>query len=702
MKKSKKILWILGIVLALFVAARLSLPSLVEYSIVNWFEQQGMQAKVEEIHFDLSNGKFAIGGITANKQETPALELDEISADWSWSGLFSSEARVKSIKLDGLAFGVEKTEDGNLIVAGLDVNKLSKTSTDTETAPDVTEQEPMGWQVSLDELLLSNFDICYRQPDQDYCSHFETLGWQGELKIDLSKLDNPALPIYANGRFGIDALQVHDNLLNRDLVNFEQFSIEGIDITSFDSVGFADLKLSNFNFCIKQAEEDSCGHFDELNWQGDLIANLSILDGTPPPLNAKGTFRIDVLTIHDNILDRNIASFERFSIEEIDIATLESVGLSGLTLSDFNACYKLPDQDYCSHFDRLAWQGNLKANLSKLDGTTPPITAQGSFGIDALQIHNNSLNRDLASFDQLLVEEIDIASLDSMAFKTLSLAPLTLLKRSDDKLAPQITRFEKIQLDNVALKTLQKLSIEQITIKDHELFLINKVDKTLELQEWLPAQSTSEEPASDKPTEQSGSFQYVINKFVYETDKSIQYRDNSLEKPFVVDLNNIVIKINNIDSSKPEQNSNIEYNAQYAEHGKISLEGTAKPLLEKPSFNMTGNISGLDLRDVSPFTSEAIGHTIKSGQLDADLKLNADKGILNSEIDLKLHQFELTALSPEDEAKLNADFGFPLNSSLSLLKDDSNKIELNIPITGDLENPDFDDNVIKIDNERFF
>jgi len=605
MKLWRILFWIIFALIALLVIVRLTMPLMLERSIVNWFGEQEITATVEDIRFNLGDGDFAIQGLKAEKQNEPVLNLDKITVGWSWKDLFDSRARVKFFKVDGLAFDIEKKEDGNLIVAGLDINQLSKSTPEAETTSADEDKEPLDWRVNLDELRLSNFDICYRQPDQDYCNHFDKLDWQGELKIDLSKLDDPALPIFVKGSFEIDALKTHDNILDRDLV-----------------------------------------------------------------------------------------SLERFSIEKIDINTLESAGLSALTLSDFNACYKLPDQDYCSHFDNLVWQGNVTADLSKKDDASSPVPvkASGNFEINTLQVHNNNLGKDLATLQQLSVDEIDIASLDDIAFKTLSMGPLVLLKRNGDELAPQVTRFDQIQLSEVTLKALQQLSIDQVTITDHELLLVNKADKTLELQEWLPARSETTAAIDDTPVDKTTPFQYVIKKFVYKTGKSIHYHDNSLEKPFVVDLNNISIQVENIDSSQPDKDSKIQYSAQYAEHGKISLEGNARPLLEKPSFDMSGRISGLDLRDISPFTSEAIGHSIKSGQLDADLKLKADNAILDSEVDLKLYHFELTALSPEDEEKLNADFGYPLNSSLSLLKDSDNTIELNIPVTGDLQNPDFDAN----------
>ena len=219
-------------------------------------------------------------------------------------------------------------------------------------------------------------------------------------------------------------------------------------------------------------------------------------------------------------------------------------------------------------------------------------------------------------------------------------------------------------------------------------------EKRLEIEEWLgllPAQDDSSlEP--DTTTEAASPFHYQLGKFVYQTPESLQYIDSSLQPPLQVKLSEIELIVESIDSNQPQQPSNIRYSANIGEHGNIKLEGTATPLAAKPSFDVGGNLAGIDLRQLSSFTVEAIGHSIDSGQLDADLKLVAEESVLNSEIDLKLHHFELTAKSPDDEENVNSSFGFPLNASLSLLKDRDNRIQLNIPVTGDLENPEFNPN----------
>ena len=513
MKLSRIILWILLTLMVLLVIIRVTMPLMLERAIVSWFDEQEITAKVEEISFNLGDGDFFLRGLKADKQGKPVLNLEKITVGWSWSDLFDSRARVRFFKVDGLAFDVDQNENGAMVVAGIDTAKLAEQSTEETSSNVEVDNQPVEWTVLLDELDLTNFNICYRQQSQlDYCTKFDRLNWQGDFRVDLAKLADTAIPLFASGDFEIDQFNVHNNTLSRDLINFTKLNLNSI----------------------------------------------------------------------------NIDTLHRVSIKQIQVQ------------------------------------------------------------------------------------------------------PLTLLNRKTDDLSPQVTRFESIDIANLELDELQRLSIGEIIVSDHEALLINTAEKQLEIDEWFPA---SEGQTTGDSNEQTDSnFQYTIAKLTYKTDKSIRYQDNSLAKPFTVNLNNIEISLENLDSNQPEQDSKIHYSAQYAEHGKISLDGTARPLLEKPSFDISGKISGLDLRDISPFTSEAIGHSIKSGQLDADLKLKADDAVLKSEVDLKLYHFELTALSPEDEEKINADFGFPLNSSLSLLKDSDNTIELNIPITGDLENPDFDTN----------
>jgi len=83
--------------------------------------------------------------------------------------------------------------------------------------------------------------------------------------------------------------------------------------------------------------------------------------------------------------------------------------------------------------------------------------------------------------------------------------------------------------------------------------------------------------------------------------------------------------------------------------------------------------------------------------MDADLKLLAVDGILDSKLGLSLYHFNIKATSKEDAAKLDAKFGMPLNQTLVLLRNKDDSIHLDIPVTGDVNNPNFEpmDAIIK-------
>ena len=70
-------------------------------------------------------------------------------------------------------------------------------------------------------------------------------------------------------------------------------------------------------------------------------------------------------------------------------------------------------------------------------------------------------------------------------------------------------------------------------------------------------------------------------------------------------------------------------------------------------------------------------------------RLLSEKGQLDSNIALVLHHFNLKAKSKQDAVTLDETFGIPVNQSLVLLRDKKNRIKLDKPITGDINDPSF-------------
>ena len=369
-----------------------------------------------------------------------------------------------------------------------------------------------------------------------------------------------------------------------------------------------------------------------------------------------------------------------------------TVALKRLRLENFELCYRaLPLHDLCNKFETLSWNGDIGLDLARLSDPVLPLQVNGNFKLANLKVHDNRLGRSMLGFDQFEMQEVRIDSLDDISIKLIALDALTLFERPTDPEHASITRFKAIQVYQLGLTQRSHLDIGELKLQGHEALVVSLASHKLELNEWL-AEFTAENAPDDTgaTTEATRPFTFAIANLNYQTDKSLAYRDESFAKPFIFDLHSIELNVENLDSRHPEQPSKMNYSARIGQHTSINIDGNITPLDPKPSFDLTGRIEGMDLRYLSPITARTLGHKIKSGQMDADLELKAEHNVLTSNLKLTLHHFDLDAVTDADKEKIDSSFGFPLDSSLSLLKDRDDNIELEIPVTGDLQNPDFD------------
>jgi len=500
--------WTVAALLVIAVISRLALAPVSSAAISYWFEQQGIQASIEDISFDLANGELTLSGLQATADGNEVLKLEQAGLSWSWSALFDKHVKLRSIDLDGLEFDVERGPGKRLVFAGIDLEKLSAQQ---QPAPD-GPSEPLDWSLTLQDFTIDRFKHCYRAlPRHDYCSEFETFSWDGDISLDLARIDEASFPLMVVG----------------------------------------DLKL------VKP------------------------------------------------------------------------------------------------------------------------------------RIHHNVLDRDLLRFDELAMRQIAVDTLEAISIESIALDALAFLERSGENGQSQITFVKSFEIDQLRIERMTHLDLAEVRVRGHEAILVNLADKGLEINEWLePMAVEQSKDAKGQAAEPAKPFTFALARLSYQTAKSIRYQDLSLEQPFSADIHSIEVEIKELDSRKPEQQSQLRYSAKYDEYGTIKIEGSGTPLADKLSFDLTGRIEGLDLRSLSGIAAARIGHNIKSGQLEADMVLKAQQNILDSHIDLTLHQFKLAPLSAADKEKVDSSLGFPLSSSLMLLQDKEDRIVLEIPLTGDLLNPD--------------
>jgi hypothetical protein len=377
------------------------------------------------------------------------------------------------------------------------------------------------------------------------------------------------------------------------------------------------------------------------------------------------------------------------------------ISLASIQFSNVSTCVKQFDTnnkpmiDYCAFLGALDWHGNIHYTLNpKTDSSDLPLAINGTLALKKIQAKNNALQRSLINMESITLADIQLSGLNQISLKQISIDSLAALQRSDQDKADKAQQFafQKLAVNGLTLNNMNTLAINNIALTNTSVYLRIKKNGKFEFDEWIPASDTAEKKstASDKASPAKPAFQYSLGSFRYTSTQPISFVDNSLKEPFSYVVPTLNIEFGPIDSSQPEALTKIKLEASTSNHAKINVDASIDPLAAKPDLNGKVVISGLDLRELSPLTKQYIGYSVRSGQLDSDIRLKADKGILDSNIALTLNQFELRSLNKKEAKKLDSDLGFPLSTALSLLRDSDNRIKLDIPVTGDINNPDFD------------
>jgi hypothetical protein len=610
-------------------------PGIVKVTVNNWFEQRGFTSSIEVVEIKLLDSQFEIRNIKAKKNDGRSLNIGKAYLDFSWTPLKDQQFLITGIELTDISVSVRKHNEelylsGIQLAGGSGSGKPAK----PEAPRKENDADKLPWKVSLEKLQLSNINICYEQTINDASN-------------------DEGNPVVAN---------------------------------------------------------DVCLNLGGLDWLGEVDYSLTP-DQTKHPFHLNGEISLQDIKLTNNYFDNKALSYDYVIVREIaiklhdepnpDIPTLLPMKTDSLVLKGIDSCYQKsksgnrtnPLDGYCFLLDRLDWAGaSGYSPASSLEGV-PSLHVDGTLSLEDVSIVNTHLQRHALDIGKLQFNRMFISSIHDISLNEFSIDNLSVLKKNNgDNHA--VTSFDKFSIYEVNVENLNKLSINRIFLDGLQVSYEKLKNGEMEHVQWLPQENEEiDQSASSVPdkteSESADPFNYSINAIDIVNSKSISFVDHSLSEDFIATLSDVNINVQNIDSSKPLQNTQHRFKAKIYEYGSIETSGSISPLAPDITFDVEGKIRGLDLTKFNPHVKPAIGHIIESGQLDSDLVLKSVKGQLDSNVDLTLHHFELESLSKEATEELNETFGLPLNPSLALIRERDGSININVDIDGDADNPAF-------------
>ncbi|MEN8169668.1 MAG: DUF748 domain-containing protein [Pseudomonadota bacterium] len=195
-------------------------------------------------------------------------------------------------------------------------------------------------------------------------------------------------------------------------------------------------------------------------------------------------------------------------------------------------------------------------------------------------------------------------------------------------------------------------------------------------------------------TDKSDPFKFRIERVRLSGKNRFTFDDQTVKPPFRHSITITEGELQHIDNSQPEQPISVMLRGRDDYYTQFSIDGKTKPFAPQIAVDLKAKLSNFDMPPTSPYLAQLLGYRITTGQVDTDVAMKIENNVMKGEVDLRMNQLQL---EPEDPARIEnfqSKSTLPLNTALSLLRDSDDNIQLKLPISGKLDDPQFNLNDI--------
>ncbi|MDX1573368.1 MAG: DUF748 domain-containing protein [Methylophaga sp.] len=592
------------------------------------------------------------------------------------------ELSIANLQIDNTALTLKDQQPDSPVNLGLmlsaDVQDFSlsdnqQMSINTQISLDSGGDITVDGQMQLFPVLAVKADTGIEQlslsPLQPYLNeytHIEIVS--GQLNSNASITTHQQMPFSIQGDLTLSQLQLDNQQLDKKLLSLDTLTINSFDfsqanlqlaiseviVDAFDSLIVIDENgETNLKSLIKE-QGNTATEDESPSLQLDIAslqinnAALALADQQPDsPVNLGLMLSADVqdFSLKD---DQQIPFNTQISLESGGEITLEGqmqlfptlaiqaeTGIEQLSL--------LPLQPYLNQYayvDMVSVKVDATARLSS--NQQEPFSIQGDLTLSEVLLDNQQLDQKLISLDTLSVNSLDF----SQANKKLAISEMIV-----DALYSRVLINENGET-NIAL-----------LIKD---------------------QSSTEgaETATESFSDESDGYEFSLGRAEI-NNASSQFTDQNLPIVFDAYMQRLNGGISGFATSS-EAPVDIALEGQVDEFGLVVIDGAMNPMdvFDDTMINLA--FSNLDLPAMSPYTIKFAGRKIDEGRADVELTYEIVNGDLKASNDILIRDIVLGEKVDSPDA-----LDLPLDLAVSLLENNEGVIEINIPVSGNLDDPQF-------------
>lgn len=719
----KRALKITGLVVGLYGLVFFLLPFFALRYVEYWYADQGDNRSLIIKGWTLSplSGQVQLRDVTArypNGDKSAEVGAEFVGINIDLSALFAKTIHVQSIGINGLVFRGAQTQDG-LSIAGVEIPETPTPAPETTQEPLTNQPEtentssgilPEGWVLQVDDISLTDNLVRWQQSGLSVAvrlSKFSTGLFDSSsdndtpvsLAITLESLsiDTEADPIVLNEPVTLTLSGDMQSLLTNPKINGDiSLSALNINVPGLESLTLGALDINNASFAM--------------NEQG-LSAGLKklVLKQVAAGLDAEQQAQLEALTIKN--VHWNGASNE---------ATLGEVSLKG-TSADLDAVKNAGLKQLL--IAGIHWRGNeddvtleqvtlseLSAELADIKQTTLQTFTANDITVSQLsteptaKISSTWLKGLFAKHNtagDLTLEALSLNSIDANAatqnIGNIALDGLVVMPPSGDQPLVSLTHYDVADINATpasfrsGLHSFYGLVANATRLENGAIAGIPASETSTPEPVKLESESTIN---TDNKTEDAAflveiaGIEMLAPENINNQPSSFYFLDQGIKPSVATKATVLELRTGKIDTAALEKGVELHIVLALDDYSRIRADGVMGLKGEYPEGNIKLNVEQLNLVEFNPYLVQAMGYRLKKGMLQVTSNISISDGQLGGKMVIVLQNSKFEPADTETIDRVSKQISMPVETALSVLKDDNNNIRIEVPLSGDMSQPD--------------
>ena len=256
--------------------------------------------------------------------------------------------------------------------------------------------------------------------------------------------------------------------------------------------------------------------------------------------------------------------------------------------------------------------------------------------------------------------------------------------RLNGKKAEKLIAFKSLDLEKISFAkndlAISGVSLNSPFIKAHlskeRKFNLSQIVKEDKNKAKTEAKPETKKVASKKDDE----LKFSVKNFSLKNGE-VDFSDASLFMPFATTISKLNGKLTDIDKKRP---SSGEFQGVVGKNGFAQITAKLFPFELKQNTDIKLDFKDIDLTDITPYSGQFVGYKIKKGKLNLNLNYSVVDSKLNGS---NFINFDSLTLGEKVDSKDAVNL--PLSLAISILSDQNNQINIDLPVEGNLDDPDF-------------